>query len=229
VVHQSYITIEKIDWWTSFKILFYLLLEYKIKMNWTTDIEKILENIRINSVNSSQQHKSRYFWFKKISTYFRIPTIVIASFVSVISVGLQNYTAQDHISSLTCLLSLVVGIINSIELYLKLQDNIELELEKSKQFYELASDIFKILNLDVPNRKDDGQKILNEYYSRYIQLYNESNLMKNNYNDTLLNLPKKKGLFSLPPSTKSKSSSSSSSSCSSESPLPRLNVFEEQI
>jgi len=198
-------------------------------MNWTTDIERILENIRINSVNSSQQHKSRYFWFKKISTYFRIPTIVIASFVSVISVGLQNYTAQDHISSLTCLLSLVVGIINSIELYLKLQDNIELELEKSKQFYELASDIFKILNLDVPNRKDDGQKILNEYYSRYIQLYNESNLMKNNYNDTLLNLPKKKGMFSLPSSNQTTTSSSSSSSCSSESPLPRLSVFEEQI
>ena len=197
-------------------------------MNWTTDIERILENIRINSVNSSQQHKSRYFWFKKISTYFRIPTIVIASFVSVISVGLQNYTAQDHISSLTCLLSLVVGIINSIELYLKLQDNIELELEKSKQFYELASDIFKILNLDVPNRKDDGQKILNEYYSRYIQLYNESNLMKNNYNDTLLNLPKKKGMFSLPSSNQT-TNSSSASSCSSESPLPRLSVFEEQI
>ncbi len=32
--------------------------------NWTTDIEDILENIRLNSVNYSKTHRREYFMLK---------------------------------------------------------------------------------------------------------------------------------------------------------------------
>ena len=206
---------------------------------WTSDIETILDQIRINCVYMSSQHKTSYFYYKQISTYFRIPTIILASVASVSSVGLQSYIAQQHISAITCLISLVVGIINSMELYLKLQENIEIELEKSKQYYSLATDIYKVLNLDKVNRDNDANKILDEFYDRYRLLFQESNLMKNVFSDKLLKLPPKKPRFNYKnksktieapkePNTDStfSSSSCSSSSVSSEGQSP-LNLNSE--
>uniref|UniRef100_A0A6C0BTQ8 SMODS and SLOG-associating 2TM effector domain-containing protein n=1 Tax=viral metagenome TaxID=1070528 RepID=A0A6C0BTQ8_9ZZZZ len=182
---------------------------------WTTDIESILDQIRINCVYMSGQHKQAYFYYKRISSYFRIPTIILASVASVSSVGLQSYIAQQHISAITCLISLVVGIINSMELYLKLQENIENELEKSKQYYSLATDIYKVLNLDKSNRDDDANKILDDFYDRYRLLFQESNLMKNSFSDKLLKLPPKKKMFNYKKANNTESTISSSSSSSS--------------
>ena len=184
-------------------------------MKWTNDVESILDQIRINCVYMSAQHKNSYFYYKRISTYFRIPTIILASVASVSSVGLQNYIAQQHISAITCLISLVVGIINSMELYLKLQENIEIELEKSKQYYSLATDIYKTLNLDRENRDGDPHEELESYYDRYRVLFQESNLLKNGFTDKLLKLPPKKKMFEY--KNKSTTDASISSACSSSS------------
>lgn len=196
-------------------------------MKWTNDIESILDQIRINCVYMSAQHKNSYFYYKRISTYFRIPTIILASVASVSSVGLQNYIAQQHISAITCLISLVVGIINSMELYLKLQENIEIELEKSKQYYSLATDIYKTLNLDRENREGEPHEELEKYYDRYRILFQESNLLKNGFTDKLLKLPPKKAMFEYKKTTKavdsSISSTCSSSSITSEGQSP-LNI-----
>lgn len=199
-------------------------------MKWTDDIESILDQIRINCVYMSSQHKTSYFYYKRVSTYFRIPTIILASVASVSSVGLQNYIAQQHISAITCLISLVVGIINSMELYLKLQENIEIELEKSKQYYSLATDIYKTLNLDRENREGEPHEELEKYYDRYRILFQESNLLKNGFTDKLLKLPPKKTMFDYKKDKKidkatdsSISSACSSSSISSEGQSP-LNI-----
>ena len=57
--------------------------------NWkdAEDIEKLLENIRINAINLSNYHRYRYFHFKSFGKYFRIPIIVLSSITSAASVG----------------------------------------------------------------------------------------------------------------------------------------------
>ena len=194
--------------------------------NWTDDIEKLLHDIRINSAMMSNQHKNNYFYYKKVSARFRIPTIVLSAVASVISVGLQSYTSQQHISAITCLISLVVGVINSIELYLRLQDNLESELDKSKQYYQLSTDIFKVTSLHSENREGDPHKILDDFYERYIELFSQSNLMRTTFKDNLIIIPKSKTRFSLP---KAPSSSSSSSSGSRENPLSGDEAFEANL
>lgn len=200
--------------------------------NWTDDIEKLLHDIRINSAMMSNQHKTNFFYYKKVSARFRIPTIVLASVASVSSVGLQSYTSQSHISAITCLISLVVGVINSIELYLRLQDNLENELDKSKQYYQLSTDIFKVTTLHSENRVGDPHKILDDFYERYIDLFSQSNLMRTTFKDNLIIIPKSKTRFSLPKqpeSPKYPSSSSSSSSGSNENPLGGEEAFESNL
>jgi hypothetical protein len=164
-------------------------------MLWTTDIETILNDLRENSVYLSQHHKKRYFYYKQVSTYFRVPTIILSSVASVASVGLTAYVEQENISGIVCLMSLTIGIINSIELYLRIQDNLENELETSKKYYNLSIDLHKILNLSQNNREGEPKRVLDTYYQRYIDLVAESNLLSISYPDKLSKVPKIKSIF----------------------------------
>ena len=63
-------------------------------MSWTGDIEQILNDLRVNSVYLSNFHKKRYFYYKKVATCFKLPTILVSAAASVVSVGLTNYISQ---------------------------------------------------------------------------------------------------------------------------------------
>ena len=156
-------------------------------MGYSKDILDIMDKIRLNSSNMSKQHKTNYFYYKWVSTLFRVPTIVISSISGVFSVGTQAYMNQNTISGIVCLLSLMISIINSIELYLHISDNVETELEMSKKYYILSCDLYKLLMLEDSNRPDNPKEQLKIYYSQYIDLYNESLLMKNTKYDKLIN------------------------------------------
>ena len=182
--------------------------------NWTSDIEKVLEEIRMNAVQLSNNHKQNYFFYKSLHKYFRIPTIILSSVASVSAVGLQNYISQAHINGIVCLLGLSVSVVNSIELFLKLQETLEMELNCSKEFYNLSIDIRKTLLLDRENRQLAGQTYLEKRYNDYVKLQEQSNLISNNFNDGLNNLPKKISMMKklMPPKKKNSNSSSSSTS-----------------
>jgi len=158
-------------------------------MDWTNDIEVCAENIRLNSVAFSNTHKKRYLYLKHLLLYFRLPVIIISGFNSVISVGLQSYLEQATISAITCLLALFCGIIGSIELFLGIQQQMENELNCSKDFYLLAIDIYKILSLLPTNRNIDGKTYLDEKYQIYIKLVENSALLRWKINDSLTPTP----------------------------------------
>ena len=181
--------------------------------SWSSDIEAVLEEIRINAVQLSNNHKQNYFFYRSLHKYFRIPTIILSSVSSVSSIGLQNYISQQHISGIVCLLGLSISIINSIELFLKLQETLESELSCSKEFYNLSIDIRKTLLLDVANRGTTGQSYLQEKYNEYVKLQDQSNLISNSFNDGLNKMPKK--LSMITKIIKKKNSDSSNSSTQS--------------
>ena len=183
-------------------------MEENTASTWTPDIIRILEKIRINSVNFSRHHKKKYFFYKTIQKHFRLPTIILSAIGSVSSVGLQEYIEQSHISALVCFLSLSVGVLNSIELYLKITDNIENELNNSKSYYTLAIDIEKTIKLDAPNRQINAIKYLDAKYSTFQKLTEQSNPMSQ-MTDVLAVLPAKQSRFSRSKSKKDDASSSS--------------------
>jgi hypothetical protein len=191
---------------------------------WSSDYEDLFLAIRLNSVHMSRIHKLNYFRIKNQSNYFRIPTIVFSALASVISVGAEPYINQQNISGLVCLINMSIGIINSIELYLKLQERMEQELEHSKSWYKLATDIFTLTEISEVNRDGTPKDYLNKFYSEYIALFEKSSLTGINYKDKLLGVTKVGKL--LGSDSTIGSSSSSSSSTPTQSPLP---VFEEQI
>ena len=131
--------------------------------NWSDDIEILLDQIRENCVYLNRFHKRNFFYYRQVATWIRLPTITISSVASVASVGLTAYLSQQNISGVVCLLTLLVSIINSIELYMKISETTDLELETSKKYYHLSIEINKILKLDRHNRKLSADDALEKY------------------------------------------------------------------
>jgi len=170
--------------------------------DWTTDIEFVLENIRVNCVVLSKEHKRQYFIFKDILQYFRLPLIIISGINSIISVGLQPYVTQSIISMITCLLALICSIIGSIELYLAIQKSMENELNSQRDYYLMSVDIYKTLALSREHRPVPAKDYLEKQYNSYCKLIENSNTVMKRLDDRLAPLPNSIKLF-MPPSPSS--------------------------
>ena len=79
-----------------------------------------------------------------------------------------------------------MGVMSAIELYLGIQQSMELCLSHSKAFYTLAIDIYKTLSLRRENRGEDGKDYLNKKYAHYIKIVEASNLLKRKLKADLL-------------------------------------------
>jgi len=192
----------------------------KNHLNLWSDIETIINDIRINCVYLNTKHQERCAYYSHIAHYFRIPTIILASFVSVSSIG-GNYFNQHIITAFTCLTSLCIGLLNSIEMYLKIIEIIEKETKISKKYYLLSIDIHKLLNLRREYRTEDPKEMLEKYFREYNELVIESNMLNyNNFPDNLIKIPKlKHSLFLRQVKTIETPPDSTSSSISSNNPL----------
>lgn len=144
---------------------------------WTDGIEHALNDIRDKSLKHSEQHKINYYFYKGYLKYFRVPIIVLSGMNSVFSVGLQPYVSQGIISVLCCSISLICGIISSVELFLGMQNIMEKELVSSKDFYILSSDIFKTLSIERPYRMVNGINYLENIHTKYCNLIEQCNLI----------------------------------------------------
>jgi hypothetical protein len=155
------------------------------------DIESILDNIRQNSVILSAHHKKRHYYLKEKIKWFRLPTIVLSALNSVFSVGLQPYMEQKTISITNCLISLVCGIIVSIEMFLSIESGMRAEQDATKEYYLLSVEIQKYLLLVRENRQIEPQPFLEKCYNQYVKLYENSGLVKKQIHDTLTPLEDK--------------------------------------
>jgi len=151
-------------------------MEDAFKKTWSRDQEDILRRISYNSGLMSNHHRLEYYTLVGQLKWFRIPIIIISSINSVFAVGLNAYiTQQEIVSLITCLLSLIVSCIGSVELYLGLQKKSDNELISYRSFYTLALRINTTLELEVENRNQEGEPFLAEIIAEYRALFESSN------------------------------------------------------
>jgi len=143
-------------------------------VDWTDDIDKVLDNIRINCVLLSKLHKQRYFELKSSLKYYRLPVIILNGMNSIFAVGLQPYINQGAISLTNSIIALTCGIIGSIELYFGIQKRLENDLVSQRDYYLLSVDIFKTLSLDKSNRPIPAKDFLEKSYNVYTKLIESS-------------------------------------------------------
>lgn len=149
------------------------------------DIEGVLEKIRFNSSTLANYHRKRFLLLKGRLKWYRIPIIVLSACNSVFSVCLTSFLDQTYISLLNMFLSLVVGIIGSVEMFLQINRELESSLVNQKEFYILSCDVYKYLELNRGNRITDERTFLNDTYTRYIKLIETSYTLKKKIDDKL--------------------------------------------
>lgn len=154
-------------------------------MDWTDDIDYVLNAIRMNCVLLNKAHKKRYFELKNSLKYYRLPVIVLNGCNSIISVGLQPYANQGAISLTTSLIALTCGIIGSIELFLGVQKRLESDLVSQRDYYLLSIDIYKVLSLDKKNRPIPSKDYLEKTYNIYTKLIESSETLMKRIDDKL--------------------------------------------
>jgi hypothetical protein len=176
---------------------------YIMETDWTTDIENVLESIRVNCIILSKEHKNRYFALKENLKYYKIPVIIFSSINSIVSVGLQPYLPQGTISMMTCLLALICSIIGSIELYLTIQKSMESELLSQRDYYLLGVDIYKTLALSKDHRPIPAKEYLDKCYNTYCKLMESSNALAKKLEDKLTPLPLTSGISIQTPNSSS--------------------------
>ena len=121
--------------------------------------------------------------------WFRVPVIFLSALGSVFGIGLSPYLPQLMISEICSAMSLVVGLIGSIELFLAISTKMESELVQSKELYLLAIEIQKTLLLDMENRNGDGMAYLEDKFNVYSKLIENSYLLECKIMDELTPLP----------------------------------------
>lgn len=155
---------------------------------WTDDIENILVKIRLNALIRSKYHKASYFRMLSLLKYFRIPVILLSGLSSVFSVALQNLMQQYIISLLCCFISLTVGLIGSVEMFLQIQKQTEIDLHSAKGFHLVSSNITKMISIKPENRPIDGHAFLDEIFNEYNSLIETSVITDKTLHDKLLGL-----------------------------------------
>jgi len=157
-------------------------------MEWTDDIDTVLNNIRINCVILSNLHKQRYFELQSSLKYYRMPVIILNGINSIFAVGLQPYIYQGTISLTNSLIALTCGIIGSIELYLGIQKRLENDMISQRDYYLLGIDIFKTLSLDKANRPIPAKDYLEKSYNIYTKLIESSSTLAKVKGDKLIQI-----------------------------------------
>jgi hypothetical protein len=154
--------------------------------DWDGSVEDVLKKISHNSGLCSEHHKKNYEILIHKLMWYKIPIIVISSINSVFSVGLTAYLEQNIVSTLTCLLSLTVGCISSIELYLSIQRRSDNELITYKQFYSLALKINTMLDLEPSHRSTEGDLFLTTCLAEYNTIFENGQVNGLGQNDMLV-------------------------------------------
>lgn len=139
-------------------------------------VYKILKKIRHNCIHLSIYHNKRYHFYKNfLFSFFRIPIIVLSGINSFLAVGVQEQIDQSTISMVNALLSLLCGILTSVELLWNLQKRMEIELDSHKSYYKLSIEILKFMELDETLKSSETKIYLNTVYKNYEQLITTSN------------------------------------------------------
>jgi len=91
-----------------------------------------------------------------------------------------NVIDEMNKNLITTSISMFIAVLTSIKLYLNLNNTINDENSLSKDYYILSIDIYKMLNLDEENRSCDAEQFLNDCYSKYVKLTEQSTILYKN-------------------------------------------------
>ncbi len=149
--------------------------QHSVEHTWTDNIERVLDQLRLNCAQLSNYHRYKYIYYKNQVKWFKIPIIFLSGVNTFMAVGMQENLEQSLISIITSMISLVCGIITGIEMFMKYQDKMVLELNTHRDYYKISIEIYKVISIDRHMRDGNGTTYLDAKFSEYEKIKSRSN------------------------------------------------------
>lgn len=149
---------------------------------WLPEEEIYLKDLSRLCEQISSKFKHYYEYYKKIQARFKIPAIVISSVTGLTSLGTSTFPqeAQQWIAIGVGAASLFIAILNSIESYMKIGENMSGCLQASISLQKLKESIDLELAVPAEDRNDPGIQFVRDCHSKYEKILELSpNIFKN--------------------------------------------------
>lgn len=149
---------------------------------WLVEEEMYLKDLSKLCQELSCKFKRYHDVYKERQAKFKIPAIIISSITGIISFGTSNFPPQysNFVSIGVGISSLFIALINSIESYMKIGENMSGSIQTSISFQKLKESIDIELALPVDDRTSSGIIFLRECYSKYEKIWDLApNITKN--------------------------------------------------
>lgn len=147
-------------------------------MNWSINEEELLQKLHTELLTIASYNRCKIKIYSKISSRFNLPIIMFSAFNSFCALGLQNFLEQNVISILNAIVSLVVGILSSVYLYMKVGDKINTATLVNHEILELTTKIFKELSLSRDRRTSSGKEFVGECFMEYSKIMQRQSIIK---------------------------------------------------
>lgn len=136
---------------------------------WLYEEELYLRELSRLCQELSNKYKLYYELYKKRQARFRIPSIIISSVSGLLSFGSTNFpmNSREYVAIMVGIASLCIAILNSIETYMKVGENMagsaqaSIELQKLKEFIDME------ISIPIDDRPTQGIIFLRDCYTRY--------------------------------------------------------------
>jgi hypothetical protein len=116
-----------------------------------------------------------YMYYHALSSRFNIPILVVSSINALTAISLNDFLTQRYVSILNAVLSAGVGILGSIQLYMKINEKMANALRSGILMKRLALKISKEMSIDREQRGTVGQQFLQECFSEFNAALEQSN------------------------------------------------------
>jgi hypothetical protein len=149
--------------------------------NWLYEEEVYLRELSRLCQELSNKYKLYYDLYKKRQARFRIPSIIISSVTGLLSFGSTNYpeASRKYVSITVGIASLCIALLNSIETYMKIGENMTGSAQASNELQKLKEYIDMEISIPLEHRPTQGIIFLRDCYTRYERIMDISpNILK---------------------------------------------------
>lgn len=150
---------------------------------WLMEEELYLRDLSRLCQELSNKYKLYYELYKKRQARFRIPSIIISSVTGLLSFGSTNYPedSRKYVSITVGIASLFISLLNTIETYMKIGENMTGSAQASNELQKLKEYIDMELSLPLDDRPTQGIIFLRDCYTRYERILDIApNILKSN-------------------------------------------------
>lgn len=166
--------------------------------------EGVLQRLKHSCFAMHMLYRRRFFESKKRLAYYDVPIIGLSAMNSVLIAGGKDFIPQQVLQVLTCFLAVIVGIIQSIKNYFKIDENRENCLVTFKDLFKLFCELSIMLDQPRFARAVDPKKFTIDKGNEYQAIMSKAILLEDNrskmnpiYEDTHPYIPHVSGISRL--------------------------------